>query len=83
MAQPIIVSAIWDAEAKVWIAESDGVPGLATGADTLEGLIEKLKVAIPELLAENGIPFEADKLPFKIEAERSEFVLRPGFETPG
>jgi predicted RNase H-like HicB family nuclease len=74
MAQPIIVSAIWDAEAKVWIAESDGVPGLATGADTLEGLIEKLKVAIPELLAEDGIPFEGDRLRFKIEAERSEFA---------
>jgi len=74
MAQPIIVNATWDGEGKVWIAESDGVPGLATGADTLEELVEKLKVAIPELLAENGIPFEADNLPFKIEAERSEYA---------
>jgi predicted RNase H-like HicB family nuclease len=74
MVQPIVVNAIWDAVAKVWIVESDGVPGLATGADTLEELVEKLKVAIPELLAENGIPFEADKLWFKIEAERSEFA---------
>jgi predicted RNase H-like HicB family nuclease len=74
MAQPILVSAMWDAEAKVWIAESDQVPGLATGADTLEELVEKLKVAIPELLAENGIPFEADNLPFKIEAQRSEYA---------
>jgi predicted RNase H-like HicB family nuclease len=55
MIQPIIVSATWDADAKVWVAESDQVPGLATGADTFEDLIEKLKVAIPELLAENGI----------------------------
>ena len=74
MVEPIIVNAIWDAETKVWVAESDGVPGLATGADTLEELVEKLKVAIPEFLAENGIPFEADNLPFKIEAERSEFA---------
>ena len=50
MAEPIVVTAIWDAESKVWIAESDSVPGLATGADTLEELIEKLKGAIPELL---------------------------------
>jgi predicted RNase H-like HicB family nuclease len=64
MTQPIVVSAIWDAEAKVWIAESDSVPGLATGADTLEELVEKLKVAIPELLSENGVPFEPDNLPF-------------------
>lgn len=74
MARPIVVNATWDAEAKVWIAESEGVPGLATGADTLEELVEKLKVTIPELLAENGIPFEADNLPFKIEAERSEYA---------
>jgi predicted RNase H-like HicB family nuclease len=74
MAQSIVVSATWDAEAKVWIAESDQVPGLATGADTLEELVEKLKVAIPELLAENGIPFEPDNLPFKIEAQRSEYA---------
>ena len=74
MAQPIVVSATWDAEAKVWIAESDSVPGLATGADTLEELVEKLKVAIPELLAENGVPFEPDNLPFKIEAQRSEYA---------
>jgi predicted RNase H-like HicB family nuclease len=62
------------AEAKVWIAESDQVPGLATGAETLEELVEKLKVVIPELLAENGIPFEADNLPFTIEAQRSEYA---------
>ncbi len=72
MVQPIVVNAIWDPETRVWVAESDDVPGLATGADTLEELIEKLKVAIPELLAENGIPFETDRLPFKVEAERSE-----------
>jgi predicted RNase H-like HicB family nuclease len=32
-----------DAEAKVWVSCSDDVPGLATGADTLEDLVEKLK----------------------------------------
>jgi predicted RNase H-like HicB family nuclease len=74
MVQPIVVNAIWDPEAMVWVAESDDVPGLATGADTLEELIEKLKVAIPELLAENGVPFETDRLPFKVEAERSEYA---------
>lgn len=56
MAEPIVITALWDPKSKVWIAESDGVPGLATGADTLEELVEKLKVAIPELLAENGVP---------------------------
>jgi hypothetical protein len=40
----------------------------------LEELIEKLKVAIPEMLAENSIPFETGKLAFKVEAERYEFA---------
>ena len=31
------------------------MPGLATGADRLEDLIEKLKIVIPELLVENGL----------------------------
>lgn len=72
MIQPIIVSAIWDAENGVWIAESEGVPGLATGADTLEHLAQMLEVAIPELLTVNSIPFEAERLRFKIEARCSE-----------
>jgi predicted RNase H-like HicB family nuclease len=37
-----------------WLADSDDVPGLATGADSYEALIEKLKVVIPELLELNG-----------------------------
>jgi predicted RNase H-like HicB family nuclease len=51
----------WDEDAKVWVASSDDVPGLATGADAFEDLIEKLKVVIPELLFENGLlprPFD-------------------------
>jgi len=49
---PYHVKAEWDSEASVWVASSDDVPGLATGADTL---VEKLKVVIPELLEENGL----------------------------
>jgi predicted RNase H-like HicB family nuclease len=52
---PYNVTAEWDEEAQVWVASSQDVPGLATGADTLEALIEKLKVVIPELLVENGL----------------------------
>ena len=32
------VRANWDAEAQVWVADSDDVPGLATGAATIEEL---------------------------------------------
>ena len=52
---PYHVRAEWDGEAEVWVASSDDVPGLATGAETLEALIDKLKIVIPELLKENGL----------------------------
>lgn len=51
---PYHVKAEWDANAEVWVASSDDVPGLATGADTFESLVEKLKVVIPELLEETA-----------------------------
>jgi predicted RNase H-like HicB family nuclease len=53
--KPFFVRAEWDEEARVWVATSDDVPGLATEEDSMEGLIEKLKVIIPELLEANGI----------------------------
>ena len=59
------------------MASSDDVPGLATGADTLEALIEKLKVIIPELLEENGLlAAGAHDVPFAILAERTEQTRR-------
>jgi predicted RNase H-like HicB family nuclease len=48
------VRAEWDAEAQVWVAESDDVPGLVTEAETIERLIERLQVLVPELLELNG-----------------------------
>jgi predicted RNase H-like HicB family nuclease len=42
-----------DDEAKVWVATSDDVPGLATEAETMQELSKKLEVMIPELLTEN------------------------------
>ena len=74
--KPFFIRAEWDEEASVWVATSDDVPGLATEGDTLEGLIEKLKIIIPELLdandfnEEHGIPFEILTRRFEI-AHRS------------
>jgi predicted RNase H-like HicB family nuclease len=74
---PYNVKAEWDGEARVWVASSDDVPGLATGADTLEELIEKLKVVIPELLEENGLlATDADNVSFAVLAERVERTRR-------
>lgn len=54
MDKPFYVHAEWDAEAGVWVAESNDVPGLATEAATVEALVAKLETMIPELLAANG-----------------------------
>jgi predicted RNase H-like HicB family nuclease len=69
------VTAEWDDDARVWVASSEDVPGLATGADTFEDLVEKLKIVIPELLVENGLlPVGTDSVPFEIKAERNELA---------
>lgn len=50
------VSAFWDQDAQVWTAESENVPGLATEAETLEALTQKLRILVPELLELNNFP---------------------------
>ena len=74
---PYQVKAEWDEEVSVWVASSDDVPGLATGADTFEGLIDKLKIVIPELLEANGLlPAGTADVPFAVTAERTEHARR-------
>ena len=48
------VTATWDAEASVWVATSDDVPGLVAEAATPAELQAKLKVLVPELLELNS-----------------------------
>lgn len=62
------VNAFWDEEASVWVASSDDVKGLTTEAPTVEALIKKLNVMIPELLEANGISAE-DAIPFRLCSE--------------
>ena len=50
-----VVRATWDDEAKVWVAVSDDVPGLVAEAPSMEKLIKKLRVLIPEMLEANGV----------------------------
>ena len=63
------VNALWHDEARVWVATSDEVPGLATEADDMESLVEKLKTMIPELLDANGIAREA-QIPLEVVGQR-------------
>lgn len=71
--KPKFIRAEWDEIARVWVATSDDVPGLATEEETLEGLIEKLKTMIPELLFANGTP-DISEVPFEILTRRFEIA---------
>jgi predicted RNase H-like HicB family nuclease len=54
MAKTYAVTAFWDDDAKVWVATSDDVPGLATEARTLDALVERVHAVAPELLNDNS-----------------------------
>ena len=69
--KPFFVRAEWDHEALVWVATSDDVPGLATESETLENLIQKLKIVIPELLEANGMDISGGA-PFELLSRRFE-----------
>lgn len=73
--EQLVVHAIWDEEAKVWVATSDDVPGLVTEAGSWNELIPKLKVMIPELLDANGYA-DGDDYPFKVVGEVDEIAHR-------
>ena len=75
MTKVLFVRAEWDPEAKVWVATSDDVPGLATEAETLEELSQKLDIMVPELLDANGYP-EGPEVPFELLARKFSVVHR-------
>jgi predicted RNase H-like HicB family nuclease len=52
------IKAEWDIEDRCWIATSDDLPGLVTGADSLDELVSRLRVIIPDFLDVLGNPTE-------------------------
>lgn len=70
MAPIVHVRAAWDEEAGVWYTAETSLPGLATEAETLERLRERLLVIIPDLL-EGELP-EGARL--HIVAEREDAI---------
>ena len=87
----LTVRAEWDSEAGVWVAESDDVPGLVTEADTLERLVERLRVLVPELRAgdivimDNLSSHKAPAVRAMIEAAGAKllYLLPPAFAGAG
>lgn len=67
MSREITIDARWEGEAAVWIATSNDVPGLVVEADTWPGMIEEVRLVLPELLELSGQ--RSDKLSLTFRAE--------------
>lgn len=72
----LTVQAVWDSDAKVWVATSENVPGLATEAATIEALTSKLHKMIPELLILNNSISEdySGLINFELSTLRQELI---------
>lgn len=68
----LLVKVIWDAEAAVWVAQSDDVPGLVLESGSFDALIERLRHTVPEMLELNGQ--KTDSLQMRFVSERLERV---------
>jgi hypothetical protein len=67
MDRDIMIAARWDAEAGVWIATSDDVPGLVVEAATWPAMIEEVRLVLPELLELGGGGSDRLSLTFRAE----------------
>lgn len=51
----MVINAMLDEQAGVWVASSGDVPGLATESASLDALARKLQQLVPELCELNGV----------------------------
>lgn len=65
--EPLKINAEWDGDAGVWVATSCDVEGLAIEAGTIDALIDRLKIVIPELMELNHQEIAGDELPFMLD----------------
>jgi hypothetical protein len=72
-----VVHATWDEEVRVWVAESDDVPGLITEAANEAILVSKLRVLIPELLQLNDHPVSTASIDVVLQFHREERISLP------
>ena len=57
----------WDDEAAVWVAESEDIPGLILESGSFDALVERVKIAVPDLLEVDKSLHKQVKLHFKAE----------------
>jgi hypothetical protein len=75
----ILVRADWDDDAKVWVASSADIDGLATEAATLEELRDKVLVMVAELAELNGLSSDLPEIPVHILAGQTARIPNPNF----
>ena len=61
-----VIELTWDNEASVWVAENNDIP-IALESPSLDLLIERVRIAAPELLELNGKNTINSSLHFKME----------------
>lgn len=61
------VNLLWDSEASVWVATSEDIKGLTLESGSLDVLIERVRMAVPELLRLNNQPMDHAKIVFLTE----------------
>ncbi len=77
MSNVIVVKAVRDADAGVWLVESSDVPGLRLEGETLEELAEKLPGAILDLLEAGGELDDGVDVPVELIAHASTRIRSP------
>ena len=50
-----VIKCNWDPEARVWYSESEQIP-IVLESDSLDTLVERVKIAAPELAELNDLP---------------------------
>lgn len=56
-----LIQATWDNDAKMWVAESDDIPGVVAEAEDQETLRRKLASLIPEMIDLNNVAVDRTK----------------------
>ncbi|NHT75057.1 DUF1902 domain-containing protein [Rhizobiaceae bacterium CRRU44] len=76
-AMSILVRALWDDEASVWVATSSDIDGLVVEAGSVEELEVKVLSAVADLVELNGSPSELPEIPVHIMAEHVAKIPNP------
>lgn len=58
---PWLITATWDDDAKMWVADSDDIPGIAAEAPNEQELLKKLLHLVPEMAELNNVPLDRSK----------------------